>query len=177
MLEDIIVKVVIVVAVTLILSFLMRAGHGAKPTIDPATGARIFGYGRGWKALALFGLVLPIFVGGVALQLYRKGESDYPTFIIVALVFTAASAYLLLECFVSRLIITEQGITRISPWFRTRTFRWDEIESIYFSEKLRWYVIIGPGKKKLHISEYLNGFAILTVEFTKRIPPERWKDR
>lgn len=176
MVEDVIVKVVIVIALSLILTYLTTAAHRAKPTIDAATGARIFGYGRGWKTMALISLVVPVFMGAVALSLYRGGESDYPVFISIALIFTAASSYLLLECFASRLIVTEEGITRIWPWSGKRTFRWDQIESIRYSKGLRWYVIIGPDRKKVYVSEFLNGFSVLTVEFRNRIPRERWKD-
>ena len=172
---DILTNIVILIAVTGILTYFTTVARRTRPTIDAATGARTFGYVRAFKALAMVGLILPLFMGIAALQIYRSGQSDYLIFVGIFLIFTAICAYLLLELFVARLIVSDERITSVSPWRRERTFRWDEIESIRYSKLSQAYVIIGPGKKKIYASEYLNGWANLTVEFRQRIPPERWK--
>lgn len=175
MVLDILAKVLTVIVVGLSLHYFTMAARRSKPTIDPATGARIFSYVRGFKALALISVILPVFMGAGALVLYRSGESDYPVWLIICLIFTAMSGYLLLECFFARLILSEEGITSLSPWTGERFFRWGELESIGYSKLSRWFVLIGPGRKKIYASEYLKGFLVLCAEFRERIPPERWK--
>ena len=175
MIEDIIRNILIVLAVTFLVNYLTTAALRSKPTIDPATGAGIYTYGRASKALGLFSLILPAFMGMLSLILYRKGESDYPTWLIICLIFAAMSAWALLEFFVVRLIVSEEGIKSISPWTGRRFFRWDEIESIRYSKVSRWYVITGPARKKIYASEYLKGFGHLGAELRKKIPRERWQ--
>jgi hypothetical protein len=109
----------------------------------------------------------------LSFQLYRAGKSDYLVWLGICLIFTAVSGYLLLECFFARLVVSQDGITSLSPWSGRRTFRWGEIDSIRYST---WYVIVGPGGKKIYASEYLSGFTELSAEFRQRIPPERWRN-
>ena len=175
MVGDIIVKVLIVIAVGALLPYFTSAAVRSKPTIDAATGARTYSYIRASKGLALISLIMPVFMGAFSLNLYRAGESDYLVWLIICLVFTAMSGYLLLECFVARLIVSADGLTSLSPWNGERFFRWDEIESIRYSKLSRWYVIVGPGRKKIYASEYLNGFGDLSAVFRKRIAPDRWR--
>ena len=176
MVFDILAQVLTVIFVGLLISYLTKTALRSKPIIDPATGARTFSYVSASKALALISLILPVFFGAFSLILYRAGDSAYLVPLILGLIFTAMTGYALLEYFVARLIVSDEGITSQSPWTGERFFRWDEIESIGFSKLLRWYVLIGPGRRKIYAAEYLSGFAYLTVEFTKKIPQEKWKD-
>ena len=176
MVEDIIVKVLTVMAVALLLQFLTTAALRSKPTIDGATGARTFSYGRASKAIALLSLILPAFMGALFVLLYRAAESDdVVVWLIISLIFAAMSGYALLECFFAHLIVSEEGIKSLSPWTGERFFRWDEIESIGYSKLSQWYVLTGPHRKKIYASEYLNGFGNLTAVFRRNIPSERWK--
>jgi Bacterial PH domain len=175
MIEDIIRNILILIAVTFLINYLTRAGLRSKPTVDPATGASIYTYVRGTKILMLIGIILPVFMGAVSLSLYRGGDSDYSVWLIICLIFAAMTAWALLEVFVVRLIVSEEGITSVSPWTGRRFFRWDEIEQIRYSKFSRWYVIAGPARKKIYASEYLNGFGHLSAEFSRRIPQGRWK--
>jgi hypothetical protein len=174
MVEEIIDNVLIFVVVTSGLGYLTSAALRSKPRLDATSGERIFSYVRGFKALALISIVLPVFNGVLSLYLYRAGDADYSIWFGICLIFAAVSAYLLLECFAARLLVSDQGITSLSPWTGQRTFRWEEIESICYSKKSMWYVIVGPVRKKIYASEYLSGFGVLSTEFRKRIPQDRW---
>ncbi|HEU4511349.1 MAG TPA: hypothetical protein VFR78_24180 [Pyrinomonadaceae bacterium] len=173
MVEEIIGNVLIVIGVSVVVNYLTRAALRSKPSIDPATGARIFAYARGSKVLAVISLILPGLPGALAVDLYRRGEPDL-AWLIVFFILAALSAATLLECFLVRLVVSEEGIRSLSPWTGERFLRWDEIESIRYSQICSWYVIMGAGRKKIYASEYLNGFGVLVDEFAKKIPEERW---
>ena len=174
MVLEIIDNALTVIAVAFVLTYLTAAALRSKPIIDPATGARIFRYDRASKALALISLILPVLMGAISLTLYRRGESIYPLWLI-CLILTAISGYVVLECFVARLIVSGEGITSLSPWRDERFFGWDEIESIRYSKLSETYVITGPDRKKIYASESLDRFGLLIGELRKKIPRERWK--
>lgn len=162
------------IAVAVVLTYLTAAILRSKPVIDPATGARVFRYARGSKALALISLILPGFMGAGAFILYREGESDYWVWFIIGLIFAALSGGALLECFVARLVVTGEGIKSVSPWRGKRFLRWDEIESIRYSNSSQTYVITGTSRKKIRVLQGLDRFGLLIGEFRRKIPQERW---
>lgn len=174
MLEDFITNLLIVIAVTSLFGYLGSVALRSKATRDVATGALSFRYISPYRVLAAASLLLPGAMCALSLHLYRSGESDFFIWFVIFIVFGAMSVFLLLECFVVRLLVSEEAITSISPWSGRRMFSWAEIESISYSKTSKWYVIVGPFAKKIRASEYLSGISELVSELRKRIAPEKW---
>ena len=172
---DILAKVLTVIAVGLFLEYLTTAALRAKPTIDPATGARTF---QLWSSEQ----------SSIASQSHFAGFlwSDISCLLSRRGIRLSDLAHRLFDlCCDERfrnigiLCCTSDSVGRRNhkplPMTGERFFGWDEIELFSYSKISGSFVVIGPYRRKIYASKYLNGFKYLTAEFRNRIPPDKWK--
>lgn len=171
---EVLIKVLIAVAVTSVLSYFFAAARRAKPQLDPLTGFLVYRYVLSFKAFAVASLILPAFMLGLWASLLMDAETSSSDIIIwgvISAIFLAMSVYMLLECFVVRIIVSDDALTSISPWTGRRKFEWSEIDYVSYSATSKWFIIGGRGMK-IRASEYLAGIHQLTRDIKQRVPED-----
>jgi hypothetical protein len=132
-------------------------------------------YGR-W--LRLFGLIVALSIPGLmAYVVWYFRWVDISHLIIAGVSLFAMSVLggvLLLEAERVRLLITDKGLIGISPWRRKREVLWQEVDSVTYSPLNRWFVITGPGRRKIRASRSLVGIENLLKAVKANVPPPRY---
>ena len=109
--------------------------------------------------------VIAVFPWKTDMMLAIAGVSFLATSVIAGL--------LLIETTRVQIVLTEDGITRISPWTGKLTLRWNEIERIRYSAANRWFVIDGAGQT-MRISRHLIGIGAFADIVRRQVPGPRW---
>jgi hypothetical protein len=158
-------------AVLLVLG-LAAAVARAGPKVDEQ--ARTFTVEYSWliKGIGLVtGLGMPLLVIGLMFVVRFRTERDVYAAGGLLLFFGLLGGWLLLESMRVRVVVSEQGVVGYSPWRAVRSFRWDEVKQVYFSQTSN-FVIVGPGGKKIKVNVLLTGVRELCLAFKRFLPPE-----
>ncbi|MUV15668.1 PH domain-containing protein [Noviluteimonas gilva] len=149
------------IAVTAVISLLLRL---ASPHAISVDGRTTIGYGVGVRSFAvLSGLVtLAPLVGSFFVE-----PKDRIAMLMIAATFGFPALYLLFESFGVRIVYSDSGIEAFSPWRKNRSFAWDELRGVSFSEMARWHRIeTTRGYVRMH--EMKSGVASLLQELERR---------
>ena len=82
---------------------------------------------------------------------------------------------LLVEVARTQVILSEEGLTRVSPWRATAVLAWTEIDRVRYSALNRWYELHAGGRT-VRISCLLDGIAKFVDLARTKIPAERRGD-
>lgn len=171
---DLLQKGFLTLSAVMVLFWLVFAFLGPKPTY--ASAIVVMRYGRALRFIAiLFALAPPI--GLAALMWYLPWRNSQMiaiaggTFFVIGIL----CGLLLVEVSRVQIIVTEESITRMSPWTGTCTMKWSEIENVRYADVNRWFVITG-GIGVIRVSRYLGGLRELAETLRRKVSAERWAD-
>ncbi len=83
-----------------------------------------------------------------------------------------AAGLLFLETRLAQVVLTEDGITRSSPWTGRATLPWSAVERVRYSPLNRWFVLSGAGRT-IRVSRHLVGVSIFVDTVRRKVPAER----
>jgi hypothetical protein len=163
----------IVVAVTMILFWLLFALAGARK-IEPAGAIVVMEYGKGLRVLALIAALSPPTLLATVMWhlLWRNAErmamAGGSLFLLSVL-----GGLLLIEIVRVRIVLTEDGITRYSPWTGTVSVKWNDIKSVRWSSYNRWFVL-RTDAATIRVSRSLEGIEVFADTIRRKVAAERW---
>jgi hypothetical protein len=78
----------------------------------------------------------------------------------------------LIESIRVQLVVTEEGVTRYSPWVETATLKWIEVERVGYSALNRWFTLHGAGRT-IRVSRHLSGLGAFVELLRRHVAAER----
>lgn len=72
------------------------------------------------------------------------------------------------------IVVSEDGVTRYSPWSGQATLRWADIQSVRYSTLNRWFVLRGPAAS-IRVSRHLTGWKEFAHTLQRKLARERWQ--
>jgi hypothetical protein len=85
----------------------------------------------------------------------------------------AIAGLLLIEVERVQIILTDEGITRLSPWTGQLTLNWSEIGRVGYSPANRWFLVQGGGRT-LRVSRHLKGIGTFVELVRSKVGAERY---
>lgn len=122
-------------------------------------------YGVVMKGFSAFTMLLVL---GLLVASFSADESEKFAILIIILMFALLGGALVLEFFFVRIGFDNDGVVCNSGWRKTRTFKWDELESARFSQSLQWWEVETATNGKIRLHVYLNGLQDFLVELHQR---------
>lgn len=166
--------VLVALPAALMLLWLVLAAFGTRKAELPNAIA-VLRYGSWLRSLALaLAMLLPmIMIFVIAVFPWR----DQKTLIYAGssyLVTCLAAGLAHIEVSRGLVYITEEGVTRISPWKGRVTLHWNEIERVEYSGLNSVFVVIGAGRR-IRVSRYLDGIKVFVETLKRKLATERFK--
>jgi hypothetical protein len=165
--------VFVVLAVLLMSCWLALAVLGPR-RMDKANALAVLRYGVVLRMLALLLAMTPLVI---LLYAMRKFHWETPAKFNLAgfafLTFSAIVGLWLIEVARVQIVVTEDGITRSSPWSGVATLKWSEIERVRYSSANRWFVVEGAGHT-IRVSRYLTGIGVFAEVVERKITADKW---
>jgi hypothetical protein len=69
--------------------------------------------------------------------------------------------------------VTEDDLTRYSPWTGKAVLRWADVERVRYSAANRWFVVQGTSAT-IRVSRHLAGVRDFIDLVKRKLAPERW---
>src|SRR5260370_7272968 len=133
----------------------------------------VLGYGVVLRTLALaIALTPPLITIYVVWDFRWKNQATLNFAGISLLAFSAIAGLLLIEVTRVQVGLTEEGITRFSPWSGPITLKWIEVEHIRYSSINRWFVVVGAGQA-IPVSRHLGGVGFFVSAVRRKVAAER----
>jgi hypothetical protein len=130
-------------------------------------------YGVVLRTLALaLALTPPLITVYVIWAFLWKNQATLNFAGITLLAFSAIAGLLLIEVTRVQVMLTEEGITRYSPWSGPVTVKWIEVEHIRYSSINRWFAVAGAGLT-IRVSRHLVGIGIFAQTVRRKVASER----
>jgi len=79
--------------------------------------------------------------------------------------FFLASLHWLVDCFLARYSLSDEGLEYVSVFTGKRFFRWDELQSLRYAPNLRWFILRSSQGHEARISIMMTGLP----EFARRL--------
>jgi hypothetical protein len=79
----------------------------------------------------------------------------------------------LIEVTRTQVVVTEEGLTRFSPWSGPATLKWTEVERVRYSAANRSFVVDGAGRT-ISVSRHLAGIDGFAATVRRKLATERW---
>ena len=130
-------------------------------------------YGVAWRTAALVLALAPALVAVYAIWafLWRTPQTLHLAG-IAFLTFSVLGGLLLIEVTRVQIVVTDEGLTRFSPWSGTLTLKWIDVESVGYSAINRWFVVAGQGQT-IRVSRYLGGIETFVETVWRKVASER----
>jgi hypothetical protein len=159
---------------SLMLLWLILAARTPRRIEAPNTIA-VLRYGSKLRTLALaFALLLPMIMIYV-IAVFPWGRDNRLTYAGAAYLATCLAAGLgHIEVSRGQVCITEDGVTRISPWKGRVTLQWIEVERVEYSSLNSVFVLIGAGRR-IRVSRYLSGVKVFADTLKRKLATERFR--
>ncbi len=165
--------VFVVLAAGMILFWLMFAVLGPRK-IDLPNVLAVMQYGPVLRTLALIlALAPPTIMSYVIWVFMWRNNTTLATAGGSFLLTSFFAGWLYLETEAAQIVLTEDGITRFSPWVGRVTLAWSEVEAIAYSPVNRWFVVKGGGRT-IRVSRHLSGLRIFAETVRRKIAAERY---
>jgi hypothetical protein len=130
-------------------------------------------YGVVLRTLALaIALTPPLITILVVWAFLWKNQATLNFAGISLLAFSAIAGLLLIEVTRVQVVLTEEGITRFSPWSGPITLKWIEVEHVRYSSINRWFVVAGAGQA-IRVSRHLGGIGFFVKTVRRKVAAER----
>jgi hypothetical protein len=157
----------------LMLLWLTLAARGPS-RIEAPNQVAVLRYGPVLRTLALVLALLPLMVTTYVIAVFLWRSSTMLAYAGGSLIGTCLlSAVLLIEVSRGQVLITEDGITRLSPWRSRETIHWTEIQRVDYSSINGVFVVIGAGHR-MRISRHLLGVKAFVETVKRKLGPERY---
>lgn len=159
----------------LMLIWLTLAALGPRK-IDAPNRVAVLRHGPTLRTLALSFALLPpmvmiyviaVFPWRTETMLINAGISFTMTCLIAGLA--------LIEVTRGQVILTEDGITRMSPWRSLMALHWSEVQRVEYSSMNGVFVVIGAGHR-MRVSRYLVGIKAFADVVKRKLGPERYAE-
>jgi hypothetical protein len=79
---------------------------------------------------------------------------------------------LLVEVTRVQVLLTEEGLSRFSPWSKAITLKWMEVERVRYSPVNRWFTVEGAGRT-VRVSRHLAGIGAFVAMVRRKVAVER----
>jgi len=160
----------------LVMLWLAVALTRRRPPATPGILAELH-YGRFLRLFALvIALIIPALMAYVVWFLPWIGPEHL---VIAGGAFSCMSVLgglLLLETEKVRLYVAGDRLVGLSPWRRRREIAWHDVQDVSYSRLNRWFVITGPGGRRIRASRSLVGLPVLLAAIREKVPADRWKE-
>jgi hypothetical protein len=166
--------VFVVLPASLMLLWLILAARGPRKFEAPGAIA-VLRYGPSLRTLSLaLAMLLPmIMIFVIAVFLWRNEKTlIYAGSSYLATCLAAGLAHI--EVSRGLVCITEEGVTRISPWKGRVTLKWTEVERVEYSSLNSVFVVIGAGRR-IRVSRYLSGVKAFADTLKRKLATERFR--
>jgi hypothetical protein len=141
--------------------------------IDASNILVVLRYGVVLRTLALgIALTPPLITVYVVWAFLWKSSATLNFAGISLLALSAIAGLLLIEVTRVQVVLTEEGITRFSPWSGPVTLKWIEVEQIHYSSINRWFVVAGA-RKTIRLSRHLAGMGVFVDTVRRKVALER----
>jgi hypothetical protein len=159
---------------SLMLLWIILAARGPRKIEAPNTIA-VLRYGGTLRSLALaLAMLMPmIMIFVIAVFVWRNEKTlIYAGSSYLATCLAAGLAHI--EVSRGLVCITEEGVTRISPWNGRVTLNWAEVERVEYSSLNSVFVVIGAGRR-MRVSRYLSGIKVFADTLRRKLATERFR--
>src|ERR1051325_694887 len=130
-------------------------------------------YGSVLQVLALIAaLAPPNLMACIVWMGSWRSESELLMFGVSILGASAIAGLLLIEVVRAQIVLTEDGITRFSPWTGQATLRWADVESVRYSAVNRWFVVRATNAT-IRVSRHLVGVREFAETVKRKVAAER----
>ena len=156
-----------------LLGYLLR-GRRAEARREAESGDLILEYS--WRAKGLV-IVFAILITGMFSMIFAYAglpkPSDVPWAVGTAAMFVGLLAPFGVEFFGTSVRVNSAGIHQRSGWTGRKKVRWDEVESVSFSEAMGWYRL-RTAYGTIRVGAFLNGVPEFLEFARRRLPPSKW---
>ena len=142
------------------------------PAVDPASGALVLRYHFLIRALSIPIALFPLALVVLLFAFPPKDRAEVLAAVGVLVGFTLAGAFLLLETWLFRVVVTDREIIRHSPWRRPVTIPWEEVGAVSYSRINSWFVLSAADGRKVRVAQLLGGVPTLAARIQRHLPPE-----
>jgi len=165
--------VFVLLASSLMLFWLVVALIGPRK-MDTKAALVVLHYGSVLRVLALaIAIIVPAWTIFVVWNFIWKSDTTLATAGGAFLTISLIAGLLLIEVERTQLTLSEEGISRQSPWTGSAFLKWSEIERVSYSAVNRWVVVGGAGKT-IRVSRHLVGFAEFIRLARQKISADRY---
>ena len=165
--------VYVLLAVGLMLCWLLLAAFGPRK-LDVPNALAVLRYGVTLRSLALaFALMPPLMMLYAVWAFLWQTPATLNFAGVLFLAFSAVAGLLLIEVTRVQIVITEEGITRFSPWTGLATMTWIDVERVRYSSVNQWFVV-ESACGLIRVSRHLEGIGEFAGTLKRKVPGERW---
>lgn len=165
--------VLLALAAAVILAWLGLALRGP-PKVETPNPLAVLRYGSVQRIGALLLALAPPTIMIYAIWAFRwRSDGTLAAGGAMFLATCLIAGLLLIETERVQVVLSEEGITRHSPWRGMASLTWAEIERIRYSGANRWFVIEGAGRT-MRVSRHLAGVKAFAEAVRTRVERERW---
>lgn len=162
----------IVLAAGLMLTWLVMVVRGPRG-LNSAGALVVLGYGPVVRSLALVLALLPPLIMIYAIWVFPWRRETAMN--LAGLCFAGVSLVAglpLIEATRVQVVVTDESVTRYSPWLGEATLRWSDVESVDYSSLNAWFILSGAGMS-IRVSRFLAGLDVFVQTIHRKVPPER----
>jgi hypothetical protein len=159
----------------LLLGLALRATR-RPPPVDAASGAVVLRYHFLIRALSVPVALFPLALVVLLFVFPPKDRAEVLAAAGVLVGFTLAGAFLLLETWLFRVIVTDQEVIRHSPWRRPVLIPWDEVVEVSYSRLNSWFVLTASDGRKVRVAQLLSGVPTFAARVQRHLRPEVYAD-
>jgi len=156
-----------------LLGYLLH-GRRAEARRDAESGDLILEYSRRAKGFVVVYAILVTGMFSVILAVVGLPKpSEVPIAVSMMLLFGGLLAPFAIEFFGTSVRVNSTGIRKRSWWAGRKKARWDEVESVSFSESMGWYRL-HTAYGTIRVDAFLNGIPEFLAFARQRLPSYKW---
>jgi hypothetical protein len=142
--------------------------------VEPADALAVLRYGSALRTLAFLLAFLPPLIAIYVIWVFPwKSQLTLNVAGISFLLLGVLSALLLIEVTCVQVVVSDDSLTRFSPWAKPVTLKWVEVQRISYSSLNRWFIVEGFGRT-VRVSRHLVGIGIFAETVRRKLAVERW---
>jgi len=165
--------VFVVLAEAMIACWLALAVLGPR-RMDTANAIAVLRYSVLMRMLALMIALTPLLIFFYAMRNFHwETPAKFNTGGFAFLTFSAIVGLWLIEVTRVQIVLTEDGITRSSPWSGLATLKWSDVQRVGYSSINRWFSVEGAGQT-IRVSQYLGGIGTFADIVERKVTANRW---
>ena len=164
--------VYVCLAAGLMLCWLVLAALGPRKVDVP--NLAVLRYGVMLRSLALAFALVPLMMMLYAVWAFLwKTPAALNLAGVLFMAFSVVAGLLLIEVTRVQIILTEDAITRFSPWSGLATLKWIDVQRVRYSSVNQWFAIESAGTT-IRVSRHLVGIGEFAGTLKRKVAGERW---